>query len=115
MSTSYVAVTIIAAAMACFSAAVGFLEVSWVVRNLDDYGVPRSWWPWLSVAKAAGAAGLVTGLWVPVLGVAAGTGLVLYYLGAAVTVVRAGRYAHLPAPLVYLGPAAGSLALGLTA
>ncbi len=57
----------------------------WVIRPLADHGVPRSWWPWLGTAKAAGAAGLVVGLFVPVIGVLAGAGLVLYFAGAVVT------------------------------
>jgi hypothetical protein len=111
MSTPYVVVTLVAAAMAAFSAVASLLNLSFVVASLVDYGVPRSWWPWLGVAKAAGAVGLVVGLVVPVIGVLAAVGLVLYFVGAVVTVVRAGRYAHIPFPLLYLAPAAGSLAL----
>jgi hypothetical protein len=37
----------------------------WVVHALTAYCVPRSWWPWLGTAKAAGAAGLLVGLVVP--------------------------------------------------
>ncbi|MFD1151609.1 DoxX family protein [Saccharothrix hoggarensis] len=111
MSTSYVIVTLVAAALAGFSAASVFLRAKWVVEPLADYGVPRAWWVWLGVAKAAGAAGLVVGLFVPVIGVAAGIGLVLYFAGAVVTVVRARSYAHIPFPLVYVAPVVASLAL----
>ncbi|WP_246083539.1 DoxX family protein [Nonomuraea diastatica] len=40
---------------------------------------PRSWWPWLGAAKAAGAAGLLVGLFVPVIGVMAAICLVAYF------------------------------------
>ncbi|MFD7086235.1 DoxX family protein [Streptomyces sp. NPDC059896] len=35
-------------------------------------GVPESWLPRLATLKAAGAVGLVVGLWVPLLGAVAG-------------------------------------------
>ncbi|OKK06616.1 hypothetical protein AMK26_11500 [Streptomyces sp. CB03234] len=112
MFTSHVVVTLLAAAMAGFSAGAVFFHAAWVVRPLADYGVPRSWWPWLGAAKAAGAVGLLVGLFVPAVGVAAGIGLVLYFTGAVVTVVRARSYGHIPFPLVYMAPVAGALALG---
>ncbi|MEW2356026.1 DoxX family protein [Spirillospora sp. NPDC029432] len=115
MSTAYVIVTLLAAAMAGFSAGSVFFHVKWVVEPLAQYGVPRSWWPWLGTAKAAGAAGLVAGLFVPAIGVAAAIGLVLYFTGAVITVLRARSFAHIPAPLVYAAPVIGSLALAMTA
>lgn len=100
------AVVILAAAWVGFSAVATYTRQGWVVDNLADYGVPRSWWPWLATAKLLGALGLLVGLVVPPIGVLAAGGLVVYFLGAIVTVVRAGAYAHLPFPLLYLTPAA---------
>lgn len=111
MRTAHVVVTVAAALMAGFSGAVLLLRAQWIVRALTDYSVPRSWWTWLGLAKAAGAVGLVVGLFVPVIGVLAGVGLVLYFLGAAVTVARARWYSHIAFPLVYAAPVAGALAL----
>jgi hypothetical protein len=111
MSTAYVVVTVLAAAWVAFSAFSVFFRAKWVVRPLADYGVPRSWLPWLGAAKATGAAVLLAGLYVPVIGVVAGIGLVLYFAGAVITVVRARSYSHLPFPLLYLAPVVGSLAL----
>ncbi|MFH8370367.1 DoxX family protein [Streptomyces sp. NPDC018031] len=115
MDTAYIVVTVLAAVMAGFSAASVFFRAAWVVQPLDDYGVPRSWWNLLGAAKAAGAAGLLAGLAVPVVGVLAGVGLVLYFTGAVITVARARWYAHIPFPLVYAAPVAGSLVLGFAA
>ncbi|MFJ9848998.1 DoxX family protein [Streptomyces sp. NPDC101150] len=112
MSIAYVVVTLLAAAMAGFSAASVFLRAKWVVEPLADYGVPRSWWTLLGSAKAAGAAGLLVGLFVPVVGLLAGVGLVLYFAGAVITVIRARSYAHIPFPLVYAAPVVGALVLG---
>ena len=51
---------------------------------------------------------VTVGLAVPVVGVMAGAGLVLYFAGAATSVVRARWYAHIPFPLVYAAPVVGA-------
>ncbi|HEX6443637.1 MAG TPA: DoxX family protein [Streptosporangiales bacterium] len=112
MSTAHLVVTILAAAWVAFSAVSLFAHAKWVVEPLAEYGVPRSWWPWLGTAKAAGALGMLVGLFVPVIGVLAAVGLVLYFIGAVVTVVRARSYAHIPFPLLYLVPVAVAFTLG---
>lgn len=112
MSTAYTVVTIVGAAMAGFSAGSVFCHAQWVVKPLADYGVPRSWWPWLGTAKALGAAGLLVGLLVPPIGIAAEVGLILYFAGAVITVARAHWYSHIPFPLMYMAPVAAALALG---
>jgi hypothetical protein len=112
MSTAYVVVTVLTALWVGFSAGSVFFHAKWVVQPLTDYGVPRSWWPGLATAKAAGAAGLLVGLWVPAIGVLAGICLVAYFIGAVMTVIRARSYSHIPSPLLYLTPVAASLVLG---
>ena len=94
MSIGYVVVTVLWAAWVGFSAGSVFCRAKWIVQPLTDYGVPRSWWPWISTAKAAGAAGLLVGLFVPAIGVTATIALVLYFIGAVVTVMRARMYSH---------------------
>ncbi|MEV8586757.1 DoxX family protein [Streptomyces sp. NPDC051180] len=111
MSTTAVVVTAVAAFMAGFSGASIFFRATFVVEPLAEYGVPRSWWNWLGAAKAAGAVGLVVGFWVPVIGVLAAIGLVLYFAGAVITVLRAKAYGHAAFPLIYMAPAAAALAL----
>ncbi|MGV9301801.1 DoxX family protein [Nonomuraea sp. NPDC003727] len=111
MFTTYVVVTVLAAAMVGFSAGSIFFRATWVVQPLADYSVPRAWWPWLGAAKAAGAVGLLVGLFVPVVGVMAGIGLVLYFTGAVMTVVRARSFSHVAFPLMYVAPVVASLAL----
>lgn len=107
-----VVVTVLTALWVGFSALSVFRRAQWVVGPLAGYGVARRWWPWLGAAKAAGAAGLVVGLVVPVIGVVAGIGLVLYFTGAVITVLRARSYAHVPFPLLYLAPVVAVLAMG---
>jgi hypothetical protein len=112
MSTAYIVVTVLGAAMVAFSAGCVFLHAKWVVQPLTDYGVPRSWWPWLGAAKTAGAAGLLVGLFVPIIGVIAALAVVLYFVGAVITVVRARWYSHITFPLLYMAPVLSSLLLG---
>ena len=115
MSTAYVVITILAAAWVAYSAVAVFVRAKWVTQALADYGVPRRWWPWLGTAKLAGAAGLVVGLLVPVIGVLAEAGLVVYFTGAVVTVLRARYFWHVPYPLVYLAPVVASIVLRVAA
>lgn len=115
MYTAYVIVTVVAAAFVGFSALSVFIKAKYVVEPLTAYGVPQSWWTWLGLAKTAGAVGLAVGLFIPFIGVAAGIGLVLYFIGALITVARARWYGHLAAPLMYLVPVAASLTLGFAA
>jgi uncharacterized membrane protein len=61
-----------------------------VVESLGKAEVPDHWYPGLAALKMAGAVGLIVGLWVPAIGIAAAAGLVLYFIGAAVFHVRAG-------------------------
>jgi len=111
----HVIVTVLAAAWVAFSAYAILTRAAWVVRSLESYGVPSSWWPWLGAAKAAGAAGMLVGLFVPVIGTLAGIGLVLYFVGAVITVLRARSYATVVYPLLYLVPVAAALVLGAAA
>ncbi|MFF0276223.1 MULTISPECIES: DoxX family protein [unclassified Streptomyces] len=111
MSTAAVVVTAVAAFMAGFSGASVFLRAAFVVEPLAAYGVPRSWWNPLGAAKVAGALGLVVGFWVPVIGTLAAIGLVLYFAGAVITVLRARAYGHAAFPLVYMAPAVAALVL----
>ncbi|MEV4893569.1 DoxX family protein [Nonomuraea sp. NPDC055795] len=111
MFTAYVVVVVVAAAFNFAAAAVDFARVKWVLANMDKYGVPRSWITWLGVAKVAGAVGLLAGLAVPAIGIAAAAGLALYFAGAVFAVARARVHADLPFPGIFLVLAVACLAL----
>jgi hypothetical protein len=111
----HIIVTVLAAAWVAFSAYAVLTRAAWVVQPLASYGVPRSWWPWLGAAKATGAAGLLVGLFVPMIGLLAGIGLVLYFVGAVITVLRARSYATVAYPMLYLVPVVAALLLGSAA
>jgi hypothetical protein len=111
MSTAYVVTTVVAAVFVGYSAWAALSHANWVVKALSDYGVPHAWGPWLGTAKAAGALGLLVGLFVPLVGVAAEVGLIVYFTGAVITVIHARWYSHVPYPLVYVAPVVASTAL----
>jgi len=52
-------------------------------------GVSESWLTTLGILKAAGALGLLVGIRVPLIGIAAAIGLVLFFLAAVITHLRA--------------------------
>ena len=70
-----------------------------IVESISGVGVPLNWLPLLALAELAGAAGLIIGLWVPALGIAAGVGVVLYFLGAVIAHLRV-KHNDIAPPLV---------------
>ena len=66
----------------------------------------------LAILKAAGAVGLLVGFAVPPVGVAASVGVILFFIGAISTHVRA-RWFSFSYPSLYLLLAEGSLVLGV--
>lgn len=115
MSTAHVVITVVAAAWVGFSGFSLLRKADFVAAPLRDYGVSESWWPWLGAAKAVGAVGLLAGLAVPAIGIAAGIGLILYFTGAVITVLRARSYKTVVFPVLYLAPVAAALAVGAAA
>jgi hypothetical protein len=110
MFTSYVVVAGLTAAANAFAATVDFTRPEWLLRNMAKARVPRSWLFALGSLKAAGALGVLVGIGVPLLGVAASLGLVLFFIGALITHIRA-RYWDVAAPVTFLLLAVGSLVL----
>ena len=113
MFTAYVIGSIFTAAANSYAAIVDFRRPDWVVDNITRWGGSQSWLIPLGTLKAAGALGLLVGIGVPPIGVAAAIGLVLFFVGAIAVVIRARWYSHLPWPSTYLLLAVGSLALRL--
>jgi hypothetical protein len=110
----YIIATIVTAAANTYAAMVDFRRPQWVLDNMTKWGGSHSWLSTLGALKAADALGLLAGIGVPPVGVAAATGLVLFFVGAIVVVTRARWYSHLPWPATYLFLAVASLALRLS-
>jgi hypothetical protein len=110
VSAAAIAVTLVAAAANGSAALLDFTRSPWVLGNMERVGVPEDGLRTLGALKLAGALGLLAGLAVPLLGVAAGIGLCLFFTGAVVVTARSGWYAHLPYPAGYLLLAVGASA-----
>ena len=113
MFTVYLIVTALAATANIYAAIVDFRRPRWVLDNMTKWGGSYSWLFELGALKAAGTLGLLVGIGVPVIGVAAAVGLVLFFVGAITVVVRARWYSHLPWPATYLLLGIASLMLRL--
>jgi hypothetical protein len=83
IGTVLLAVALIVSAVRMLNRSPRFVEM------LDEAGVPLSWFPPLAVLELAGAAGMLVGLAVEALGVAASTGVLLFFLGAMGAHIRA--------------------------
>jgi hypothetical protein len=108
---AYLFVTILAAAANVYAASNDFRSLAWVQANMGRLGIPSHWLMTLGSLKMAGGLGLLLGIHFRWIGVAAGAGLVLFFVGAIVTTIRARWYTHLPFPIVWLVLAAGALGL----
>jgi hypothetical protein len=90
MFTTYIVVTTLAAAANIFSATLDFICYKPILINMANVGVSESWITTLGVLKGAGALGLLIGIRVPAVGIAAG--LVLFFIGAIITHLRGHDY-----------------------
>ncbi|MEV8399779.1 DoxX family protein [Streptomyces niveus] len=97
MFIAYAVVGILLAAALSASAFFMASRSEAITTNMAKLAIPDSWLPRLASLKAAGALGLLVGLWVPFLGAAAAVGVVLYFVGAVIFHVRAKDYAFAPA------------------
>ncbi|MFF9870016.1 DoxX family protein [Streptomyces sp. NPDC013953] len=114
MFTAYVIVTVIAILANAGITIADFLRADFVLANSEEVGLRQNWLPWLAALKAAGAAGLLLGLMgIPVIGVAAATGLLLFFIGAMAAHIRARVYYNIAFPGAYLTVAAASLVLAV--
>ena len=113
MHAAYVVVTLLAVVANVAIAIADLRRARFVLANSASVGVPESWLVPLGLVKAAGAAGLLLGLLgVPLIGTVAGAGLVLFFVGAVLTHLRARNYA-LGFPGAFLALAAGAFVLSL--
>jgi hypothetical protein len=112
MDTTFVVITLITAVAIAGVAVADLIPAGFVLANSAEVGVPRSWLPPLAAVKLAGAGGLVAGLvGLPALGIAAAVGLVLFFVGAVVTHLRAHVFYNIAFPCAYLCLSAATLAL----
>ena len=92
MFTAYIVVTVLTAAANFFSATLDFIRYKQILINMARVGVSESWITILGILKAAGALGLLVGIGVSLVGMAAAVGLVLFFVAAIITHLRARDY-----------------------
>ncbi|GIF63570.1 membrane protein [Asanoa ishikariensis] len=90
MFGAYVTVTILASVFTAIAAVTYFAGHDYPKAQLDMKRLPHSWMPMLGAFLAAGSVGLLAGFAVPLLGILASIGLVLYFVGALVAHLRVG-------------------------
>jgi hypothetical protein len=109
MHLAYLVVTIVVAAMAAFSGLGKMRRDPKILHVVHEVvGVPLKYFPHLAACEFAGALGLVLGIWWQYWGIAAGIGLVVYFVGAIVSHVRVGDAKG-------IGPAAFMLIISVAA
>lgn len=57
---------------------------------LESVNLPERWWWVLIIIKLLAAAGLIAGIWIPGIALAANVGVIAYFLCAAFAHIRAG-------------------------
>jgi uncharacterized membrane protein YphA (DoxX/SURF4 family) len=109
-----VVVTVLLAAVAVSSATMKLRKAEQSVAVIHGtVGVPLAAFPVLAALELAGAAGIVIGLWIEPLGVAAAIGLVAYFVGALAGHLRVRDTKNLAMPLPPLVLAVAVLTLRL--
>ena len=100
MIVLYALVAIVLALALAASALALFRAPRGIEQLLNGIGVPSSTFAALGGITLAGAAGLVIGIWVPVVGVLAALGVMLYFAGAITLHVRA-RDPNIAPPILF--------------
>jgi DoxX-like family len=114
MFTAYIVVTVVTAAANIYAATNDFIRPKWLLGNMSKLRVPESSLRILGVLRAAGAAGLLIGIGVPLIGLAAAVGLTLFFIGAVITHFRAHDLSlGNGVPVMFLGLALAALALSI--
>ena len=112
MGIAYLVITILLAAIVTFSGIGKIRHDPRIVQVIHELiGVPLKYFPLLAAFEFAGALGVVLGIWWPLLGVAAGIGLVIYFVGASVSHLRVGDVKGIGPAAFILVLAAAALAL----
>ena len=88
MDIVYVVITVLAALAYGYAATLNFVGAESVKVVADRVRVSQRWMIPLGVLLASGAVGLLIGLAVPALGIAAASGLVVYFLCALSAHIR---------------------------
>jgi hypothetical protein len=112
MNIIYIVTTCVAAFVNGYAAFMNFSGAESVKVVADRVRVPRGWMVPLGTLLACGAVGLLTGFAVPVLGLAAAIGLVLYFICAVTSHLRVGDR-QIGGPVFFLLLAVAALSINV--
>ncbi|HEX3546325.1 MAG TPA: DoxX family protein [Mycobacterium sp.] len=115
MQPAYLAVTLLAIAANGFSGIAALVHFRPIMAGMAKADVPESWLTFpIGTLKTLGALGLAAGLAFRPLGVSAAIGLVLFFVCALYTHIRAGDYSpQFGLAIGFLGLNAAALVLSL--
>lgn len=116
MTTAYLTITLTAIAANGFSGIAALLHFQPIIPGMTKAGVPVSWLTFpIGTLKTLGALGLAIGMVFRPLGVSAAIGLVLFFVCAIYTHIRAGDYSpQFGLAIGFLGLNVAALALALS-
>jgi xanthine/uracil/vitamin C permease (AzgA family) len=112
----FLATVVVTAVLAALLVATALRKLSHraeVVQTYERVGVPENRLNLLAGVLLAGAGGILLGLWWAPVGIAAGVGLVAYFLAAIGFHIRADDLRPLPVPVAYAAVSAAALVLRL--
>ena len=112
MHIAFLVITILFAAMVVFSGVGKIRRDPRQVKTIHEVvGIPLQYFPLLAACEFAGGLGLIVGIWLSAVGVAAGIGLVIYFVGAVVSHLRVGDIKGIGPAAFMMVLAAGALVL----
>jgi hypothetical protein len=103
MVIALVTVTLVNVLFNAVESVANFMQAEWVEKNSRAVGVPDSWLPLLGFVKGAAAVGLAVGLFWRPSGIAAGIGLVVFFVLATALHIRNRVFHNFYGPLMFLG------------
>lgn len=114
MYTTYLAIIAVTVFINAAMAIADLVDAEFVQKTSAEVGLPPGWVPKLGIVKLAGVGGLLVGvLMLPILGIAAAAGLVLFFVLAVAFHIRARVFYNIYWPLGYLAFAVASLVLAI--
>ena len=113
MFIAYVVLVVLFSFVLVFTGRSKLVREKEVTKIMTRLGVPLSWFPVLAALEFAGVVGLLAGIVYRPLGIAAGVGLVLYFIGAVISHLRVRDVEGAPVPTVLVLVSAAPLVLGL--
>ena len=111
MRLAYLIVIVLTASANIYAGICDFTLPKWLLSNIKRLQLEQRWLPTLGVLKILGGLGLLAGIVVRPIGIAAAAGLVIYFIGAMFTVLRVRWYANLPFPVAWFALAVWAFVL----